>query len=146
MKAEPSRQPAKAEDAVRRANQEFYAAFEALDLKRMEAVWAHDDSVECVQPGWDLLLGWDEVRERWARVFANTTRVHVVLSGVRVRVEATVGWVACTVRLTTAFAEGFDEAIVQATNIFVLQDGRWLLAVHHASVLPVTVESDATVQ
>ncbi|HKV49389.1 MAG TPA: nuclear transport factor 2 family protein [Candidatus Acidoferrales bacterium] len=134
------------EDAVRRANQEFYAAFASLDLARMEAVWAHDDFVECVQPGWDLLLGWDEVRERWARVFANTCRVRVALSTVRVSVEGTVGWAACTVRLTTAFAEGFDEAVVQATNIFVLREGKWVLVVHHASVLPEDLESESTVQ
>jgi ketosteroid isomerase-like protein len=146
MKAGSGTQPVKPEEGVRRANQEFYAAFESLDLKRMEALWAHDDLVECVQPGWDLLLGWDEVRERWARVFANTMRVRVALSGVRVRVEGTAGWVACTARLTTAFAEGFDEAVVQATNIFVLRDGRWLLAVHHASILPAAAETDATVQ
>lgn len=139
-------QLSKLEDAVRHANQEFYAAFESLDIKRMDAVWAHDDSVECVQPGWDLLLGWDEVRERWARVFANTSRVRVALSGVRIRVEGTVGWVACTVRLTTAFVEGFDEAIVQATNIFVHRDARWLLVVHHASILPAASESEPTVQ
>ncbi|MGH9572341.1 MAG: nuclear transport factor 2 family protein [Candidatus Acidiferrales bacterium] len=136
----------KIEDAIRRANQEFYAAFESLDLARMEAVWAHDDFVECVQPGWDLLLGWDEVRERWARVFANTSRVRVALSTVRVRVEGTVGWAACTVRLTTAFADGFDEAVVQATNIFVLREGKWFLVVHHASVLPEDLESESTVQ
>lgn len=136
----------KLEDAVRLANQEFYAAFESLDIKRMETIWAHDDSVECVQPGWDLLVGWDEVRERWARVFTNTRRVRVALSGVRVRVEGTVAWVACSVRLTTAFVEDFDEAIVQATNIFIYRDGRWLLVVHHASVLPAASESEPTVQ
>lgn len=146
MSAQYATQVASLEDALRRANQEFYDAFESLNMTRMEAVWAHDDHVECVQPGWDLLLGWDEVRERWERVFANTNRVHVVLSGVRVRVEGTAGWVACTARLTVAFAEDFDEAIVQATNIFVHRDGRWLLAVHHASLLPVETESDATVQ
>jgi ketosteroid isomerase-like protein len=146
MTLQPASQLAKFEEAVRLANQEFYAAFEALDLARMETVWAHDDWVECVQPGWDLLLGWEEVRERWARVFANTSRVRVALSGVRVRVEGTVGWAACTARLTTAFEEGFDEAVVQATNIFVFRDGRWLLAVHHASVLPVVPEEDMTIQ
>jgi ketosteroid isomerase-like protein len=146
MALQPAAQIGKVEEAVRRANQEFYAAFESLDLPRMEAVWAHDDSVECVQPGWDLLLGWDDVRERWARVFANTSRVRVMLSGVRIRVEGSAGWVACTARITTAFAEGFDEALVQATNIFVFRDGRWLLAVHHASIVPVTAESEPIVQ
>jgi hypothetical protein len=66
-----------------------------------------------VQPGWELLLGWEEVRERWARIFSNIQRVRVALSGVWARVEGSVGWVACTARITTAFAEGFDEATVQ---------------------------------
>jgi ketosteroid isomerase-like protein len=146
MAPKPGTQINSAEDALRRANDEFYAAFEALDLARMEAVWAHDDAVECVQPGWDLLTGWDEVRERWARVFANTSRARVVLSGVRVRVEGSAGWVACTTRVTTAFAEGFDEAVVQTTNIFVLRGGKWLLATHHASILPVSGDAEVIVQ
>ena len=129
---------------MRRANQRFYAAFESLDLVAMEAVWAHDDTVQCVQPGWDLLLGWEEIRERWTRIFANTRRVRVALSGVWVRVEGGVGWAASTARITTAFADDFDEALVQTTNIFVLREGEWLLAAHHASVLPSAPE--ATVQ
>ena len=136
MPPKAAREKLTPEDAVRDANQRFYAAFEALNLAEMEAVWAHDDGVECVQPGWDLLLGWEEVRERWARIFKNTKRVRVALSGIWVRVEGQVGWVACTARVTTAFADGFDEATVQATNVFVLRDGHWLLAARHASPLP----------
>ena len=129
------------EELVRSANQRFYAAFEALDLKAMEDLWAHDEQVQCVQPGWELLLGWEEVRERWARIFKNTKRVRVALSGVWVRVEGNVGWVACTARVTTAFAEGFDEATVQATNIFVQRSGQWLLVSHHASPVPTSLQS-----
>ena len=129
---------------MREANHRFYAAFESLDLARMEAVWAHDEAVECVHPGWDLLLGWDEVRERWERIFANTKRVRVALSCEWVRVQEDVGWVACTARVTTAFADGFDEALVQATNVFVRQEGQWLLVVHHASAVPTS--PDSTVQ
>ena len=132
------------EDAVRAANRRFYAAFESLDIAQMEAIWAHGDGVECVHPGWDLLFGWDEVRERWERIFANTKRVRVALSGEFVQVEGCVAWVACTEHVTTASAEDFDEAIVQATNIFVQSDGLGLLAIHHASQVPTT--SDATVQ
>jgi len=132
------------DEAVRAANQRFYAAFESLDIAEMEAVWAHDDAVECVQPGWELLLGWDEVRGSWARIFANTKRVRIALSSVWVRVEGEVAWVACTEHVTTAFADGFDEATVQATNIFIFRQGVWLLVAHHASPLP--SPSRATVQ
>lgn len=132
------------EEAVRSANQRFYAAFESLDIAEMEDVWVHDDGVQCVQPGWELLLGWEEVRGSWARIFANSKRVRIALSSVWVRVEGEVAWVACTEHVTTAFAEGFDEATVQATNIFVFRQGTWLLVAHHASPLP--VPSHATVQ
>jgi ketosteroid isomerase-like protein len=132
------------EEGVRAANQRFYAAFESLSLAAMEALWAHDDAVQFVQPGWELLLGWEEVRERWARIFTNITRVRVAVSGVRIRVEGDVGWVACTAHITTAFAEGFDEATVQATNIFLRRDGQWLLVAHHASPLP--AQPPSTVQ
>lgn len=136
MTAHSTREKQSPEDAVRAANQRFYAAFESLDINEMDAVWSHDDRVECVQPGWDLLLGWDEVRDRWARVFKNIKRLRVALSGVWIRVEGTVGWVTCTTRITTAFADTLDDAIVQATNIFLLREGQWLLVAHHASPLP----------
>jgi len=132
------------EEAVRTANHRFYRAFESLKLAQMEAVWLHDEAVECVQPGWDLLLGWEEIRERWARIFSNTKRVHVALSHEWVRVEGDVGWVACTAHVTTASADDFDEAIVQATNIFIRREGQWLLAVHHASAVPTS--SPSTIQ
>jgi ketosteroid isomerase-like protein len=129
------------EQALSTANQGFYLAFESLDIEEMARVWAHDDDVQCVHPGWELLIGWEEVRERWARIFANAKRVKIALSSVWVRVEGSAGWVACTEHVTTAFADGFDEATVQATNIFVLRDGRWLLVVHHASPLPTPASS-----
>ena len=124
------------EDALRTANTRFYSAFESLDLAQMEAVWAHDDEVECVHPGWELLLGWEEVRERWARLFANARRVRIALSSVWIRIEGRVGGVACTEHVTTAFADSFDDAMVQATNIFVLQEEGWMLVAHHSSPLP----------
>lgn len=138
MSSQTAPQKQTPEEAVGQANTRFYAAFESLDLSAMEAVWAHDDAVQCVQPGWDLLLGWEEVRDRWARIFAGAKRVRIALSSVWVRVEGNVGWVACMVRITTAFADGFDEATVQATNIFIHREGEWLLAAHHASPLPTT--------
>ncbi len=144
MSTQPVPERQSHEEALRIANQRFYVAFESLDIAAMETVWAHDDGVACVHPGWDLLLGWEEVRERWARIFANAKRVRIALSSVWIRVEGDTGWVACTEHVTTAFADGFDEATVQATNIFIRREDQWLLAAHHASPLPAV--SDSTVQ
>lgn len=129
------------EEALRAANTNFYAALESLDLAQMEAVWAHDDDVSCVHAGSELLLGWDEVRERWARIFANAKRVRVALSCVWLRLEGNAGWVVCTERVTTAFSDGFDDTRVQATNIFVRHEEGWLLVARHASPLTSSVRA-----
>ena len=133
------------EQAVLDANRRFYQAFAALEVPQMDAVWAHEDWVECVHPGWDLLLGWEEVRESWVRIFASTQRMKVEISSVWVRVEGDVAWVACTEHVTSTFESGFDHALVQATNIFVRREvhagghsagTRWQMVAHHASPLP----------
>ncbi len=133
------------EQAVREANRRYYQAFAALDLEQMEAVWLHEDWIECVHPGWDLLLGWDEVRASWSRIFMSTQRVQVEISSVWVHVEDNVAWVACTEHVTSTFESGFDQVRVQATNVFVRRaipgpggEDRgplWYLAAHHGSPL-----------
>lgn len=134
-------QPENPEQAVREANRRFYQAFAALDLEKMDQIWLHEDWVACVHPGWDLMLGWDEVRESWARIFASTQRMRVEISSVWVRVEGGVAWVACTEHVTSTFERGFDQAVVQATNIFVRRpaadnSSQWHIVAHHASPLP----------
>lgn len=125
---------------MREANRRFYEAFEALDVERMDGVWLHEDWVVCLHPGWELLVGWEEVRGSWARIFAGTERIKVMISSVWVRVEGNVAWVACTENVTSSFEGGFDQAFVQATNIFVRREGPqapgWRIVAHHASPLP----------
>jgi len=57
-----------AEQAVLEANRRFYEAFESLDIERMAAVWLREDWAECVHPGWELLRGWEEIRDSWVRI------------------------------------------------------------------------------
>jgi len=142
------------EQAVLEANRQFYRAFAALEIEKMDEIWLHEDWVECVHPGWDLLLGWGEVRESWVRIFSSTERMKVEISSVWVRVEGEVAWVACTEHVTSTFERGFDQALVQATNIFVRRPAppdnpsklagsgarwRWQIVAHHASPLPASV-------
>lgn len=124
------------EEKALAANQRFYAALEQMSLPAMEAVWLHEDWVGCVHPGWELLVGWEEVRESWERIFENTRRMKVGVSNVSVQVEGGVAWVNCVEQVTSSFETGFSTAWVQATNIYVQREADWLLVHHHASPIP----------
>ncbi len=121
---------------LRDANRRYYAAFESLDITQMDEIWAHDDWVQCVHPGWDLLLGWAEVREGWVRIFSNTRQTKIALGAVVIHVEGDTAWVACTEQVTSAYSDGIDDVLAQATNIFIYRDGKWRIVAHHASPLP----------
>jgi len=122
---------------VEAANAEFYAAFEALDLDRMAAVWADDPGISCVHAGWPMLRGRAEVMRSWALIMANTPYIQFVLTDVTVQVRGEHAVVTCGENILTADDEsgtGFLAAgSVVATNLFVRADGEWRLWLHHGS-------------
>ena len=70
---------------VEEANARFYRAFESLDLREMEAVWAKGGHVKCVHPGWGLLAGWESVRVSWETIFKNTAEIRFSVTDVDVQ-------------------------------------------------------------
>jgi ketosteroid isomerase-like protein len=118
------------EDAVRRANQEFYRAFESLELARMEDAWAHDGQVTCVHPGWPLAEGWPAVRASWSTIFSHTPAIRFEVTGERIAVHGELAWVVCVERISA----GDDRGAVLATNVLRRgADARWRLVHHHGS-------------
>jgi len=67
---------------VEQANAAFYRALESGVLERMEEVWAHDDWVRCVHPGWEMIVGWPRVRESWEMIFEGGQRMRASPSDV----------------------------------------------------------------
>lgn len=124
------------EAEVLSANQAFYQALQELDLARMGPLWWHEDWVSCVHPGWDLLLGWEEVRESWGNIFRSTTQMRVTITRPFVHVHGDVGWVSCIENVTSTYETGFETALVEATNIYVRRNGEWRMAHHHSTLLP----------
>jgi len=124
------------EEQVLEANKNFYSALQDLSLEAMEAVWLQEDWVRCVHPGWNLLEGWEAVRESWQHIFQNTNFMRVAVGIQLIRVENSLAWVCCTEKITSAAEGRFDSAHVQATNIFELRNGAWYVVHHHASPLP----------
>ena len=120
-------------EGVREANQRFYRAFESLDVDQMGAVWAGEDSITCVHPGWPLIKGRDAVLGSWSRIFENTTLMQFTITGAEIVVDGDWGWVSCTENITSVIDGRVTEGKVQATNIYVRRMGRWLTVHHHGS-------------
>jgi ketosteroid isomerase-like protein len=117
------------QDAVRAANEAFYAAHEARDLPAMAAVWDHGEDVACVHPGWPILRGWPLVEESWRRIFSGPGRNQFILTNDVVVVVGDLAWVTLDENLMDVGGTG----TVAATNLYRRRDGGWALVLHHGS-------------
>ncbi|HEU5034355.1 MAG TPA: nuclear transport factor 2 family protein [Mycobacteriales bacterium] len=123
--------------AVLAANAELYAAFEAGDPERMEAVWDDADDVRCVHPGWPLLVGRSRVLRSWSVIMANTSYIQFFLTDVEATVDGDVAVVTCEENILTAVTDPdgllSESAKVVSTNVFRRRSGSWRLWAHHGS-------------
>jgi len=145
MSTDPTTRSADAEAAdahasVEAANTALYTAFEALDFRAMEALWAHTPDVVCVHPGWEPLSGWPAVRESWRAIIANTGYMRIRPSEVEVQVEGDLGRVLCIENLYTIMGSQAVHSRVAATNLFRRTPEGWRLVLHHGS----PISTDAT--
>jgi ketosteroid isomerase-like protein len=129
---------------VEQANAAFYRAIESGVIERMEEVWAHEDWVRCVHPGWDMIAGWRQVRESWASIFEGGQKMRIYASEVSIHTDGDFAWVTCTENITVFYETSFDSAQAAATNLFIRRAGRWLMAHHHASPVPVFLPDTAS--
>jgi ketosteroid isomerase-like protein len=124
------------EEKVLAVNLAFYEALRSLDMKRTEAVWLKNEWVRCLHPGWELLLGWEEVQRSWAAIFHSTVQMLISIRRPLVQILGDTAWVSCLEDVTIAQRDGISSALIEATNIFVRHRGRWLLVHRHTTPLP----------
>jgi uncharacterized protein (TIGR02246 family) len=124
------------------AENAFYEALERADLDAMMAVWAEDEEIVCVHPGGPRLVGQEQVRESWAKIFSGgpQARVHVsqqvTVAGMMIAVHS-------VVESFTLLAERGDMRPLPAvaTNVYLRAGAGWRLVVHHASPAPPAAKS-----
>jgi ketosteroid isomerase-like protein len=140
---------ARADEEVRAANSEFYAAFESRDLDAMSMVWEHSERATVTHPGWPPLRGWARIIGSWEAIFANTAYFQFVLTDEVVTVVGDAAWVTLDENLlqsvggtvtTSDDAEELSGARIAALNVFARSDEGWKLVVHHGS--PVSASAD----
>lgn len=120
--------------AILQANESFYDALTARDLPSMEAVWSHDPAARCIHPGWEVIEGWDVIRQSWDIIFSNTRNLKVEASEVQVRVGGDLAWVCCLESIRSG-PRG-RVTLARATNLFVRTSSGWKMILHHASQVP----------
>lgn len=129
-------------EAVRRANEAFYRAFESLDAAQMERVWVHSARAQCIHPGWQRLAGFAAVMSSWERIFESTLGMSFELTGVEVSVMGDLAWVVCTENITSRGYDGIMQSQVEATNVFERHENGWRLVHHHGSPVMTAGPSD----
>ena len=112
------------EQAVLRANGAFYTAFASADSAAMTEVWAHDDGIACIHPGWDVLTGYHDVMESWRTILEGGAAPRISCRAARAFLFGDVAFVTCN--------EMVNGGLLIATNVFVLKDGGWRMVHHHA--------------
>ena len=120
-------------EAVKAANQRFYDAFGALDIGQMEEICETSADALCVHPGWEPLVGWDNIRASWSGIFENTMLMHFNIRYVNVSVHGDAAWVTCVEHISSVLQGRASNFGVLATNIFVRTSQGWKLNAHHAS-------------
>lgn len=117
------------------AENAFYDAFERGDLAAMMAVWAESDDIVCIHPSGPRLVGFDAVRDSWAQVFAGGAQLRVRATESRAFEGQGIA-VHNVIELVAPPGGEQRPTSVFATNVYVLGETGWRLAVHHANGAP----------
>lgn len=119
--------------AILAANAAYYHAFETGDYAEMSQIWADDDGVSCVHPGWPALVGRKVVLESYRNILGNSDRERLAYRDEQVIVSGDEGRVLCV-----EIVSGAGVALA-ATNLFRLIDSAWRLVHHQASPIATRV-------
>jgi hypothetical protein len=114
------------------ANAAFYAAFASGDLAGMERLWADDDNISCVHPGWPAIVGRTTVIGSWRDILRNPDRPQIVCAEPLAIVDNDSGRVLCI--------EIVNGTALAATNHFRRVGSAWRLVHHQSSPIAQIVE------
>jgi ketosteroid isomerase-like protein len=120
----------------------FYDAMNRADVDALMALWADDEEIVCVHPNGLRLIGHRAIRESYDVLLEHggvhiqpqqLHEMHNLMSAVHTVVEG-----------ATVFRG--DPAHLVATNVYLKTPKGWRIAVHHVSVAPGPVPTDAPSQ
>jgi ketosteroid isomerase-like protein len=125
-------------EAVKAANQAFYAALSARDAGAMQKVWSNDPDIENIGPSDKTVgLGWDGAKKSYEATFGMFPEIKAAMEQPRVKINGSTAWVSGVERAQLKNKAGETiNASNLATSIFEKKPGGWLMVYHHASRVP----------
>jgi hypothetical protein len=112
-------------DAILFANEAFYSAFTSRDYSVMEAVWAEQNPVAVIHPGWNPIFGREAVMQSWKDILENPGAPKITCMVPKVVPQ---GRDAAAVLCY----EEIDGNYLIATNLFVREGQIWRMTHHQA--------------
>lgn len=118
------------------ANAAFYEAFSTGDIEDLAGLWADDDNISCIHPGWPAIIGRTAVISSWRDLFDSPGRPQIVCQEPYAIIMGGCGHVLCI--------ELVGPAALAASNHFRNINGIWRLVHHQASKIARTVGQVST--
>jgi ketosteroid isomerase-like protein len=137
------------EQKLRNANDQFYAALNAMfigNLEPMNDIWSHSEDVTDMGPFGGRLEGWIAVGEEFKKEGAMKLGGKIVCKDLLVRAGTDMGYTICTEEGENMSADGKPVAVrFRATNIFRFENNQWKM-VHHHTDLSSSLQQAATAE
>jgi len=117
------------EEAIRRAVERFWSAFEAKDLDLLVSLFTTDAVI--MIPGHPAIEGLESIRKHYEPAFSGEWAWNVNMSSDIKRVVITDGWAFCYVHYTGVSEVGDKEIAANSKALRIYQqqlDGEWKLA------------------
>lgn len=111
-------------EAVLFANEVFYRAFAAKDMKALREIWADVPRISCTHPGWNPVIGHLAVLESFRSILEGPNPPAISCTGAQAFVDGNSAYVLCHEKLGGGY--------LVATNIFTRSGNQWRLLHHHA--------------
>lgn len=128
-----------AEDEVRAASQEFYAALNRMlhgDAGSLGDIWSNDPTVTTMHPIGGREVGWDQVKTSFERVARSATGGQVELTEQMIRIAGDVAYELGVERAEFAISGEPLSVNSRVTNIYRRQAGGWKIVHHHGDKSP----------
>lgn len=120
--------------AVLEANQAFYTAFAARELKSMNlVVWWQGTTSVCIHPGGQILQGWEQIQASWSMIFRHTDLLEIDFEVLKVEIDQSVAYLVVQEMVLQSSQGRRVKAPSIATNIFQKMAKKWYLVHHHGS-------------